>query len=125
MLPKVMKEDLKASKPSNSRSYSTTAVQRQELSHDLSSSSQLPDPAIIGNGNSLIQSPSTEQQDQPGQKFGLPSLPLPPNRNLHRRYEPIVEQLTGLLIQHGKKGVAQRVSSLNQSILEFKELTTR
>ena len=120
---KVMKDDSKASKPSNSRSYSTSAVRRQDLSKDLSTSSKSPDPVITGNGNSVIQSPITGQPDEPGHKFGLPSLPLPSNRNLHHRYEPIVEQLTGLLIRHGKKGVAQRVSPLSWLIPGFKELT--
>jgi hypothetical protein len=44
-----------------------------------------------------------------GHKFGLPTLPLPSNANLHYRYDPVVDQVTNLLMQHGKLGVAQRV----------------
>ena len=44
-----------------------------------------------------------------GHKFGLPELPLPSNNNLKHRYDPVVNQVTNLLMRHGKKGVAQRV----------------
>ena len=47
-----------------------------------------------------------------GHKFGLPSLPLPPTANLKYRYDPVVDQVTNLIMRHGKKGVAQRVSFL-------------
>ena len=46
-----------------------------------------------------------------GHKFGLPELPLPSNNNLKHRYDPVVSQVTHLLMKHGKKGVAQRVGS--------------
>jgi len=110
LLPKVMRDELKStSKPSNTRSYSTSAIRRQDLSSDLTSALPL-DAAIVESGTSLMEDPTTAPPVEPGHKFGLPSLPLASNRNLHHRYEPIVEQLTGLLIRHGKKGVAQRVS---------------
>jgi small subunit ribosomal protein S7 len=106
-LPKVMKDDIKASKPSNSRSYSTSAIRRQDLSSTIHP--QPPDAAIVDSGMSLMRDPTTQEPANVGHKFGLPTLPLPSNQNLHHRYEPIVEQLTGLLIRHGKKAVAQRV----------------
>jgi small subunit ribosomal protein S7 len=46
-----------------------------------------------------------------GHKFGLPDLPIPPRANLHYRYEPVISQVTNLLMQHGKLSVAQRVGS--------------
>jgi small subunit ribosomal protein S7 len=46
-----------------------------------------------------------------GHKFGLPTLPIPPTSNIKHRYDPIVAQVIGLLMRHGKLGVAQRVSS--------------
>jgi small subunit ribosomal protein S7 len=52
----------------------------------------------------------------PGHKFGLPNLPLPSSSNLKHRYEPVVEQVTKLLMRHGKLSVAQRVGS---SVLQF------
>lgn len=42
-------------------------------------------------------------------KFGLPDLPLPSDANLHYRYDPVVEQVTNLMMEHGKLGAAQRV----------------
>jgi len=48
------------------------------------------------------------EEDQ-GVKFGLPTLPLPPGSNLKKRYEPIVDQVTKLLMRDGKLSVAQRV----------------
>src|SRR3954466_14229888 len=47
-----------------------------------------------------------------GHKFGLPELPLPSSSNLKYRYDPIVLQVTNLLMKDGKKSVAQRVGSL-------------
>jgi small subunit ribosomal protein S7 len=46
-----------------------------------------------------------------GHKFGLPDLPIPPRANLHHRYEPVISQVTNLLMKHGKLSVAQRVGS--------------
>jgi hypothetical protein len=65
-----------------------------------------------------------------GHKFGLPTLPLPSNANLHYRYDPVVDQVTNLLMQHGKLGVAQRVGlisafSLSASKLSNYEFTRR
>ncbi len=47
--------------------------------------------------------------DTVGHKYGLPELPLPKNANLKYRYDPIVSQVTNLLMKDGKLGVAQRV----------------
>ena len=46
-----------------------------------------------------------------GHIFGLPSLPLPSNANLKYRYDPIIKQVTGLIMRDGKLAVAQRVRS--------------
>jgi small subunit ribosomal protein S7 len=50
-------------------------------------------------------------------KFGLPSLPIPSDANLKYRYDPVVTQVTNLLMKHGKKSVAQRVSSPDSMVL--------
>jgi hypothetical protein len=44
-----------------------------------------------------------------GHKYGLPELPIPANANLHYRYDPVVSQVTNLLMRDGKLSVAQRV----------------
>lgn len=46
-----------------------------------------------------------------GHKFGLPELPIPSENNLKHRYDPVVSQVTNMMMQHGKKSVAQRVGS--------------
>ncbi|RDL39573.1 Ribosomal protein S7 [Venustampulla echinocandica] len=42
-----------------------------------------------------------------GHKFEVPELPLPSNSNLRHRYDPVVTQVTNLLMRHGKLSVAQ------------------
>ncbi|KAF8866713.1 30S ribosomal protein-like protein S7 [Acephala macrosclerotiorum] len=51
-----------------------------------------------------------------GHKYDLPELPLASNMHLKRRYDPVVNQVTNLIMKHGKKSVAQRNMSfiLNQ-----------
>ncbi|RAL67705.1 hypothetical protein DID88_008445 [Monilinia fructigena] len=50
-----------------------------------------------------------------GHKFGLPELPIPSNNNLKYRYDPVVSQVTNMMMQHGKKSVAQRNMSYTPS----------
>ena len=45
----------------------------------------------------------------PGHIFALPELPLPENDRLKHRYDPLILQVTNLLMRDGKKGLAQRV----------------
>lgn len=47
-----------------------------------------------------------------GHKFPLPELPLPPFSNRKERYDPIVDQVTNLMMKHGRLSAAQRVSTL-------------
>lgn len=44
-----------------------------------------------------------------GHKFGLPELPIQSTDNMKHRYDPVVVQITNLLMQHGKLSVAQTV----------------
>jgi small subunit ribosomal protein S7 len=44
-----------------------------------------------------------------GLKFGAPERPLGAQDHLKRRYHPVLEQLTRLLMRNGKLSVAQRV----------------
>lgn len=46
----------------------------------------------------------------PGHKFGLPQRPWPEGFNMKKRYHPVLEQITRLLMRDGKLSVAQRVS---------------
>jgi len=65
----------------------------------------------------MTESKGSDMASQ-GHIFGLPSLPIPANANFKYRYDPIVKQVTGLIMQDGKLGVAQRVrSSVSLSII--------
>ncbi|CAM1501974.1 Fc.00g039580.m01.CDS01 [Cosmosporella sp. VM-42] len=44
----------------------------------------------------------------PGHKFGLPKRPWPQGYNMKKRYHPVLEQITRLLMRDGKLSVAQR-----------------
>jgi len=118
-LPQVMKDDMKNSATGSKRSFSTlarmnrrqfstSAIRRQEVSQSTSHEDTLFQPELI-NSISSPQQASVETPSTPGVKFGLPTLPLPPGSNHKYRYDPLVEQMVGLLVRNGKKSVAQRV----------------
>jgi small subunit ribosomal protein S7 len=95
-LPKVMQDALKQGNktpaPKGSRSYSTMTTRSSEGMDmglvDFEAASKLP--------------------VTPGLKFEMPTLPLPKDGHVKHRYDPVVEQVTNLLMRHGKKSVAQR-----------------
>jgi small subunit ribosomal protein S7 len=92
-----MKDKLKANgnaAPKGSRSYSTTTTQTGSGGLDM--------------GLVDIQS-ATKLPQTPGLKFEMPSLPLPKDGHIKYRYDPVVEQVTNLLMRHGEKSVAQSV----------------
>ncbi|KAJ4360632.1 uncharacterized protein N0V89_001198 [Didymosphaeria variabile] len=102
-LPKVMQEQLKkaSSAPKGSRSYSTTTR-----------------PIDGGNGAfdmglmSFTSAPAAAAPASPGLKFDMPVLPLPKDGHVKHRYDPVVDQVTNLLMRHGQKSVAQRNMAL-------------
>ncbi|OCK86660.1 ribosomal protein S7 [Cenococcum geophilum 1.58] len=91
-LPKSIKDSIKSFPPKGSRSFSTSAFRSQDLG--LVEMEAPPPPAI------------------PGIKFGLPALPIPSDAHLKYRYDPVVKQVTNLLMRHGKLSIAQRNMSL-------------
>jgi small subunit ribosomal protein S7 len=48
-----------------------------------------------------------------GHKFGLPELPIPSELHMKYRYDPVVKQVTNLIMKHGKLKTAQRVRCFN------------
>lgn len=58
----------------------------------------------------------TPKPETPGLKFEMPTHPLPKGGHVKRRYDPVVEQVTNLLMRHGKKSVAQRVSRFSHRV---------
>ncbi|KAF2021030.1 30S ribosomal protein-like protein S7 [Aaosphaeria arxii CBS 175.79] len=100
-LPKVMQDAIKAkqssSPPKGSRSYSTTTT------------------PVTNNGSmdiGIFNLPTKTPAAVPGAKFEVPSLPLPKGSHVKHRYDPVIEQVTNLLMQHGQKSKAQRNMSL-------------
>lgn len=55
-----------------------------------------------------LDASSNLPEETKGHKFPLPDLPLPPTGAKDYRYDPVVMQVTNLLMQDGKKAVAQR-----------------
>jgi hypothetical protein len=91
---------------SGSRSYSTSA----RLGQLQQQSSQM-DPSIA-NVASMIYNPqqsASAAMEPPGYKFEAPTMPLPKTENVKRRYDPLVEQFTKLLMRDGKLSLAQNV----------------
>ncbi|KAH6605714.1 hypothetical protein Trco_004867 [Trichoderma cornu-damae] len=48
------------------------------------------------------------QEQNAGHKFGLPKKPYPDGFHVKKRYHPVLEQITRLLMRHGELSVAQR-----------------
>ncbi|RGP71155.1 hypothetical protein FSPOR_3488 [Fusarium sporotrichioides] len=55
-----------------------------------------------------LDSPDSTEMRNPGHKFGLPRRPWPEGFNMKKRYHPVLEQITRLLMKDGKLSVAQR-----------------
>jgi len=93
-----MKDAIKSQQsmpPKGSRSYSTITT---------------PTGTNGGIDPSLVNfNPPTAAAQIPGLKFDLPVLPIPKDAHVKHRYDPLVEQVTNLLMRHGKKSAAQRV----------------
>lgn len=92
--PEIIKEEIDSTKAS---STSKTKFKKNEIAL-----AQMENIAKGGHGLDPVEV---------GHKFGLPDLPIPPRANLHHRYDPVVSQVTNLLMRHGKLSVAQRVGS--------------
>ncbi|OJJ47748.1 hypothetical protein ASPZODRAFT_24645 [Penicilliopsis zonata CBS 506.65] len=89
-MPKVMQDQIKASK--GTRSFSTFARRQTDIE------------AV---SSPLSVSAQTELELEPGLKFAAPSL-LAKTENFRRRYDTLLEQFTKLLMRDGKLSVAQR-----------------
>lgn len=113
--PQVMQDSMKDgkgaanAKPSGSRSFSTFARRRSE---GLSAQSGSPDidPSMIPSSEQRAVYAAETNVPAVGHKFPLPELPLGPcahHKNRYR-YEKIVDQVTNMIMEHGKKATAQR-----------------
>jgi hypothetical protein len=103
-LPEVMKQRLQ-NKP-NERSLPN---QPPKGSRSYSTSMTPLEPSGVLDTALLDFKPPTTMPQIPGLKFEAPVLPIPKDAHVKHRYDPVVEQVTNLLMRHGKKSVAQRV----------------
>lgn len=95
------------------REVGLTAAQEEALYHE----GTIPPPeeaeALVAKdeASQSTQSSTAEWGDMqnPGHKFGLPKKPYPEGFNMKKRYHPVLEQLTRLLMRDGKLSVSQRV----------------
>lgn len=115
-MPKIMRDEFaaKANKGGSSRSFSTMARLNQE--QQIGGSGVTPDDASISMIAEMIASADRgagepeKEVSKEGLKFEAPSLPFPRTANMKKRYEPVVEQFTKLIMISGKLSVAQSVS---------------
>ena len=100
--PQVLKDEInqsKASKPSGSRSYSTSARRPTEMA-----TVQFHETQAVG-----LEYPDAGD----GHKFPLPDLSEWTRKDhIKRRYDPVVEQLTKMIMRDGKLSKAQSVRFL-------------
>lgn len=90
--PGVIKEDINGGSKADAADATTFA--------NLLALGQMENIASGGHGNDMVTI---------GHKHGLPTLPIPSTNNMKHRYDPLVTQVTNLLMRDGKKSVAQRV----------------
>ncbi|KAK5130699.1 hypothetical protein LTR08_001729 [Meristemomyces frigidus] len=126
-MPQVMKDALKTnpgqgaqnSKPST-RPFSTLARRPapEITAFDASAPPQL-DASMLPTAaqRAAFASPLQEASPIPGHKFPLPALPLPPNGHKDYRHDPVITQVTTLIMRDGKKAAAERNMSYILSAL--------
>ncbi|KAK2732657.1 hypothetical protein FQN57_002587 [Myotisia sp. PD_48] len=106
-MPKVLRDQILSGSNGggSKRSFSTTARLQQD---PLAEPDKTTDAQI---SNMLTAAGITGLQPEeqlPGFKFAPPTLPLPRSDRMKRRYEPLVEQFTKLMMKDGKLSLAQK-----------------
>lgn len=115
-----MKDELKAkSTPRGSRSYHTSAPRRQNLVERPQSETRLGEYARF---NPEGQVPEDTLATE-GFKFAPPALPLAPFSHLSHRFDPLVQQVSNLIMKDGKRGTAQRACFLLLFLVSIRTLT--
>ncbi|KAK8254240.1 30S ribosomal protein-like protein S7 [Phyllosticta capitalensis] len=109
-LPKVIRDSLESSAPSGSRSFSTSAVTRQEMGQQMEpADAALPlefpnETGVQAFSENLFVTPLNEQ----GLKFAPVPMPMPAEDRLKSRLDPVVSFFTNMLMKHGEKAAAER-----------------
>ena len=84
-----MKEGISSPNPKGSRAFSTMARRMQAQTE--------------------VSTTESSAVTTEGLKFGLPAYPLARTDQMRHRYDPVVEQVTKLIMEDGKLAAAQRV----------------
>ena len=110
--PKVLQGEAQPSSPKGSRPYSTTSRRWTQpiIGQGLTDMHEYNRERgqVINDQESARFQGHTEGE---GHMFGLPELPLPRRLHIKHRYDPIIVQVTKLIMQSGKLSQAQRVRS--------------
>ncbi|EEQ29389.1 conserved hypothetical protein [Microsporum canis CBS 113480] len=113
-MPQVLRDEIAWSQngSGSKRSFSTSARLGQQEQKSVQDNSS-KDPSVATVANMLAASNRGESVEvaegiPEGFKFEPPTLPLPPDGRINRRYEPLVEQFTKLIMKHGKLSLAQK-----------------
>ncbi|KAK2756240.1 hypothetical protein FQN54_005648 [Arachnomyces sp. PD_36] len=119
--PKVMRDQVSGSgSGSGSRSYSTSARLGQQQQQGNVDSRTDPLVATVADMMYNPQPSASAAMLPPGYKFEPPTMPIPRTENAKRRYDPLVEQFTKLLMRDGKLSRAQKTM---ESILDTLRLS--
>jgi small subunit ribosomal protein S7 len=97
-------------KPSGKRTFSTFARRQQEDLSSMSGGQPEFDASMIPSSEQRAVFAAETSVPALGHKFPLPERPLGPNENFQDkyRYDAVVNQVTNLIMQDGKKAAAQR-----------------
>ncbi|KAF2220481.1 ribosomal protein S7 domain-containing protein [Elsinoe ampelina] len=122
--PQVLKDSIKSKqsppKP-QSRPFSTYARRQQDMQMH-QGEPELPPPDFLQTSQAPVEDlthfnlAQDSSLTEEGVKFGLPDLPIPARNHKDYRYDPVVDQVTNLMMRHGEKAKAQRNMS---NILQF------
>lgn len=119
--PQVLKDSLKTKAPPpkpGTRPFSTYARRRQGMGMaDQGLHDQPVFPFRPENASTEVAKEMQPQDIHPGHKYPLPILPLPSNMHKDYRYDPVIKQITNLMMRDGKLSVAQKnMSALLQHL---------
>jgi hypothetical protein len=115
--PEVYKQGVQDPSKGQSRSYSTSARRLEQQTSESSSGSadQLPTSMLVPGDDRIsflgTQAEGLDYPDAgPGHKFPLPSAKdLKVTDHLRRRYDPVIDQFTKMIMEDGKLTRARKV----------------
>ncbi|KAK2811263.1 hypothetical protein FQN50_002360 [Emmonsiellopsis sp. PD_5] len=110
--PKVLRDQMAAaaaasSKPSGSRSFSTSARLRESIFKQDAAAGEDPSVAAVRDMIAEATGGKIQEAESKGYKFDIPDK-LPRSEHLKHRYDPMLDQFTKMLMRDGKLSAAQQ-----------------